>query len=579
MTHGLARRVTDIVACLSLSVSACGDDQGENDPTGGTDTGGSTSQGTSSAVSGTGSTTATLDGTTGGPNAPFSLSSPDGSLVLSIPEGALPLGVDPADLEIVTRSEAQLALEGASYIAAYDLQPDGLEFLEPVDVSWTLDAAPWGISFIHTSLDEVDFLVPLSTERQGDASLFAFEIDHFSQLHAQNEAGVFDVERVSEVGRAPLGGFVTATYTMSVASDSGEFSYMSNSLRVVVEWSNVEQAGWDLSGAHWRPADLDTLTPARRAFEANGQHFGVGATLPPLRCRATGPSETRRRMELSFSAHLSFYRDDGSMFDVDGNYYQSYFEASNAMCDPPIPDSLGDLIDSISTERASFTSEAIDIGSQANTQRTLSAATAAAWSGGIPFSSDSAALRSGASSWRSGDDVGFSPSSPQLGQATTTVVRASGELPLEAGELLVGTLNLEACLAAEADTHSFIYSMVLDSDGVPDNNWEFNPPFDFDLFQGTDRWYQLTWDHTTQTWSLNATQVQADQSTQVVDSGAWAVIEDSHVNFFIPGAEYDPAVSTYRMTAFGHDGQFSQEDRGADVSGGDPSEPLLPIEP
>jgi hypothetical protein len=128
-----------------------------------------------------------------------------------------------------------------------------------------------------------------------------------------------------------------------------------------------------------------------------------------------------------------------------------------------------------------------------------------------------------------------------------------------------------------ADTgHSFIYSLVVDSDGQSGNNWKFIPPYDWDLFQGADRWYQLIYDHKAGTWRLTVTQVNSAQKTSDVSSTSTvrAVINGSSIVFHVAASEFPAASPGYRLTAFGHDGAFSASDRGADVSGSDPGQPL-----
>ena len=53
------------------------------------------------------------------------------------------------------------------------------------------------------------------------------------------------------------------------------------------------------------------------------------------------------------------------------------------------------------------------------------------------------------------------------------------------------------------------------------------------------------------------------------------MIESDTIVFFISASEFDAAQPGYRLTAFGHDGFFSPDHRGADVSGADPTEPLM----
>ncbi len=104
----------------------------------------------------------------------------------------------------------------------------------------------------------------------------------------------------------------------------------------------------------------------------------------------------------------------------------------------------------------------------------------------------------------------------------------------------------------------------------------FNPPFDWDLFQGTDRWYQLIWDHRARSWSLTVTQLgpagRFPSSTE--PSTMRAVIEGNAIAFFVSMDEFPSPSPGVRLTAFHHDGNFSEETRGADVSGPDPTAPL-----
>ncbi len=57
----------------------------------------------------------------------------------------------------------------------------------------------------------------------------------------------------------------------------------------------------------------------------------------------------------------------------------------------------------------------------------------------------------------------------------------------------------------------------------------------------------------------------------------WVVIEGDTIGFFISAEEFPSADPGYRLTAFGHDGFYSSSDRGGDVTGEDPTEPVLRI--
>lgn len=64
-----------------------------------------------------------------------------------------------------------------------------------------------------------------------------------------------------------------------------------------------------------------------------------------------------------------------------------------------------------------------------------------------------------------------------------------------------------------------------------------------------------------------------------VSSDAVAIIKRNHINFIVPDSEFVAGVTKYRLTAFGHDGNFTAGDRGADVTGQNPTEPLRRLEP
>lgn len=142
------------------------------------------------------------------------------------------------------------------------------------------------------------------------------------------------------------------------------------------------------------------------------------------------------------------------------------------------------------------------------------------------------------------------------------------------GDVWMFAMAFDEAVPAASPDHSFTYSAVFDSDGDPANDWQFFPPFDFDLFQGADRWYQLVWDHNAGQWLISVTQVDGAQQPAVVPSAVRAVIEGDTIVFFIPASEFQLDQPPYRLTSFGHDGAFSESDRGADVSGVDPSAPL-----
>jgi hypothetical protein len=148
-------------------------------------------------------------------------------------------------------------------------------------------------------------------------------------------------------------------------------------------------------------------------------------------------------------------------------------------------------------------------------------------------------------------------------------------MPEAGGDVWLFAMSVDGEVPLASPDRSFIYSAVFDSDGEAANDWQFYPPYDFDLFRDTDRWYQLIWSHQSQQWSLTVTQIDANQNQTSFSSAVRAVIQGDTIVFFIPASEFALEQPPYRLTAFGHDGFFSENDRGADVTGADPTEPLI----
>jgi hypothetical protein len=157
------------------------------------------------------------------------------------------------------------------------------------------------------------------------------------------------------------------------------------------------------------------------------------------------------------------------------------------------------------------------------------------------------------------------------------VVCADEVLPMPAGTVYVLAAIMKADIPLADPENHYIYSAVFDSDGDPVNDFQWNPPYDWDFFQGTDRWYQVIWDANLARWSVVVTQLDAAGGFNGVASSVRVVIEGDTLVFFISGEEFPSTDPGYRLTAFGHDGFYSPSYRGGDVTGEDPTEPLLRI--
>ena len=176
-----------------------------------------------------------------------------------------------------------------------------------------------------------------------------------------------------------------------------------------------------------------------------------------------------------------------------------------------------------------------------------------------------------------GVDLTYNKSAFECGDregSRIVVCSGDGVLDVAPGEVLTGFMMMREPIPLSGDV-SLIYSMVVDSDRDAANDWVFVPPFDWDQFQGTDRWYQLIYDHRTDTWSLIVTQLLPDGSQSRVGeaSSARVVVEGDVVVFFVSMDEFPHRRPGVRLTSFGHDGFFSESFRGMDVSGEDPTQP------
>jgi len=171
---------------------------------------------------------------------------------------------------------------------------------------------------------------------------------------------------------------------------------------------------------------------------------------------------------------------------------------------------------------------------------------------------------------QNGDFVSTNPNARML--------RAGDAELLTAGEYLIGQIQLDEDVDQGHEDHRLQYAVVLDSDGVAANNWLFQDPYDWDFYQGADRWYQLTYSLTTEAWAFQCLQVDESQDLDICDTDALAMIFGDTITFFIPDAEIPDPDATYRVTAYGDDGNYAEDDRGGDVNGANPAEALRAVQ-
>ena len=149
------------------------------------------------------------------------------------------------------------------------------------------------------------------------------------------------------------------------------------------------------------------------------------------------------------------------------------------------------------------------------------------------------------------------------------VVCAEGAGPMPQGDVLLLIMSLDARVPIAEPELDYIYSAVLDSDGDPANNYVASASYDWDLYQGTDSWYVIGWDPSQNAWFMNVA------SDTVTTSNARGAIMGDLVIFLIPADEITTQRPGYRLTAFAHKGYYSPANSSGDVTGADPTEPLM----
>ena len=127
-------------------------------------------------------------------------------------------------------------------------------------------------------------------------------------------------------------------------------------------------------------------------------------------------------------------------------------------------------------------------------------------------------------------------------------------------------------------TYGWDFDITEDSngDGDPANDWVPQGVYDWDTYQSADRWYEVFYDPGSDpAWAMTVTQVDGNQGRAEVESHAVASVDGPNLTLEIPSAELPRgAASLYRTVSFAHDGASSESDRGADVCGDNPTQPM-----
>ncbi len=144
--------------------------------------------------------------------------------------------------------------------------------------------------------------------------------------------------------------------------------------------------------------------------------------------------------------------------------------------------------------------------------------------------------------------------------------------PIDPGPMFIAAVRLAEPIPQESSDGMLIYSLVLDADGDPANNFVAEEPFNNDFFQGTDRWYELVYTPELG-WYLTV-----DRNETLSD--ARAAIMGDLVVFFVPMAELAVDAPGYRLTTFvSSDASFEPATSGGDMAPGPPDAAFELAEP
>jgi len=157
----------------------------------------------------------------------------------------------------------------------------------------------------------------------------------------------------------------------------------------------------------------------------------------------------------------------------------------------------------------------------------------------------------------------------QVGDVLTFCAPDAGPMP--EGDELIGLMVLDADIPLDPGEDIYQYGFVLDSDNDPANDFQAQPPYTLDYFQGTDLWYVVYYHDG---WQLDASTSTGSQ----VDSNARAAIIKNILVYFIPADEYSAEFPAYRFSAFGcADGGWGSGFCNGDTSGIDATYPPVPV--
>ena len=564
---------------------------------------------------------------TEGPNEePVNLVAGDGAASLAIPAGAIPGGVDQSTIRIERISDDDLVVQSDAdpSIVAYALEPDGLEFLKPVELSITLDSAGFAIPNIWMISGEDSEPLPSAEivflPDQGQLMVVA-PITHFSSIYVDelhffkitisdppdvHVGSSFDVTAEVEAIYSDSWNRQSTAKSVSFSEDDGARS------ETWTEYFYQTPGPWRLDGLFRSsgsivpsevpdsPADAEVTDAA--SYEAEATFTCVAPS---------GGNTVEYSVDLTYTVRTSStnhlritggrFQRPGEAFESNSSHYSTYEDVIRtatvrsaefsclAAIDTPTPTTTPTETpeptpqqDPTSTPAPELTvAETLLLGPECTADP----------AGDNDMLSDTAWLADPVD-WTdircsylwtvNGEHAAdwFAEGGPldcgatDFAGETSEVVCAEGSPSMGEGPFVVSRIDLAGPPPIGPDaTHNLTYALVCDCDANPENNFEFQGAFTLDIFQGTDTWYTV---------SVTPRQGSTTSRVDLVDArgggfsalstAARAIFVDSAVIFVVPLNEFPqtPSELGFRQTAFAFEsgqpisGTGSMDTAGAD---------------
>lgn len=460
-----------------------------------------------------------------GPSPAGTVTSDDGKAVLTLPAGALPDGLTPGDISITRIDPAA----DEDFLVKYRLEPDGTMLAKPATLTIdTFDELWAGGPIVHEGEAGIELLEATLLRDDVFGTLRGAEVSlsHFSDLSLPGQSYLDEGVVIQPLLSTTPGNTTSAVIRVSRNASGNNYPYRWSDQ---FEWA--PKATW--TAGNLRMEEIVTNYPPADVDYVDFQQMWTCIDLGLI------------RVTLIVQGEYTMYLAGGSGIEYPNATDSSGGGSSNLCLEQDVVD---DSITSISTMPATAPGTDVDIRGSAGAADLFNAADAA---------------------------MHFDNTTYECGTSTAemTVVCPSNVQPMGAGEVFLYGMKLQAPAASDAG-YRYIYSVVVDSDGATANNWQPQGPYDWDLFQGADRWYQLE-RALDGSWSIRVSQVDNNQNINTVDqSTVRAVIQGDSITFFISAREMSVAAPGYRLTSFKDRGAFDFADLAADVSGTDPTEPL-----